>query len=227
MKINKTILQVHNLERMEDFYCRTLGFKLLKKSSNFFEIEVGASKLSFELASPYQQKQYHFAFNIPNNLFEKAKSWVQTHTSLLTHRGEDEIFFESINAHSVYFYDPEENIVELIARHTLNLSRIVETFSSKAIIDIGEMNLTTDNVLGVGQTLNEIGIPVRHNAALNESSLNFIGENEDGTHILLGPSGRNWFFSTKEAKVSPIVIEVNEQLRLKVDTKGNFNYEMI
>ncbi|MFL0505145.1 VOC family protein [Ureibacillus sp. 179-F W5.1 NHS] len=59
MKINKTILYIHNLEQMINFYGEKLGFPILEKSPKGFQIAVGNSILAFELISPtiYKQKQ--------------------------------------------------------------------------------------------------------------------------------------------------------------------------
>lgn len=227
MKINKTILYIHNLEQMINFYGEKLGFPILEKSPKGFQIAVGNSILAFELISPTIYKQYHFAFNIPSNLFDLAKGWIQKYTPLLTNQGEDEVFFQNINAHSLYFYDPEENVVEFIARHDINPKVEVDTFSVHTIIDIGEMNLTTDDLMYVGKQLITIDIPVRNNEKLDETSLNFMGEADDGVHLLLGPSKRNWFFSTKDAIVSPIVIEINDNIKLGIDINGHFKWEKI
>ena len=226
MKITKAFLYVDNIERTKNFYVETLGFNKLSETTTSFEIQVGSSIIGFELDPLYESKQYHFAFNIPENLFIEAKEWIKRHTSLLIHREKDEIFFESINAHSVYFYDSEENVVELIARHALNPAKNVQHFTAQDILDIAEMNLTTNNLLEAGEKLKEIGVSERHHLPLDKSGLNFLGEPGDGTHILLGPNGRNWFFSPKEAVTSPIMIELNNQYRLQLDTKGILHYEM-
>jgi len=66
------------------------------------EIKIGNSILAFESASPKEQKQYHLAFNIPSNLFKKAKEWIKLYTSLLVEDDSDEVYFETIDAHSLY-----------------------------------------------------------------------------------------------------------------------------
>lgn len=105
--------------------------------------------------------QYHFAFTIPSNQFKKVKQWVQTKIGLLQEDGEDEVYFERSHAHSVYFLDPCENIVELIAHHGVSPSSHIIPFSSNMTLNISEMNLTTDDVLAVCESL--LGMPVRHN----------------------------------------------------------------
>ena len=227
MKINKVTLYAHDLERMESFYCTQLGFEKLQKPSSGLEIKIGESILAFELAAANEKKQYHFAFNIPTNLFKEAKQWIQLHTPLLINEGQDEVYFESIHAHSLYFYDPEENVVELIARHSLNPEVHVDQFSTEVILDIGEINLTSDTILDVGEKLMALGIPVRQNEKLNEASLNFMGDSNDAAYILLGPAKRNWYFSSKEAVISRLKIEVNDQLQLIIDNNGIFHFQQI
>jgi hypothetical protein len=58
----------------------------------------------------------HFTFNIPHNQLDAAISWLQQFTSLLPVPGNGHIAtFESWNAHAVYFYDNNGNLLELIA----------------------------------------------------------------------------------------------------------------
>ena len=128
MIINKVTLYTHDLAAIEDFYCIKLGFQILKKSTTVLEIKIGNSVLAFELASPKEHKQYHLAFNIPSNLFQEAKEWIKFYTSLLVEDDEDEVYFETIDAHSLYFYDPDENVIELIARHSVNPELHVKQF---------------------------------------------------------------------------------------------------
>ncbi|MFC7686538.1 VOC family protein [Ureibacillus sp. GCM10028918] len=227
MKINKVTLYAHDLDGMERFYCIKLGFQRLVKSTTGLEIKIGESVLAFKLALPTEQKQYHFAFNIPSNLFKEAKEWIQRHTSLLKDKGQDEVYFESIDAHSFYFYDPEGNVVELIARQSINPIVHADQFTADEILSIGEINLTTDDLLGVGQKLLTLEIPVLNNAKLDETSLNFMGQWNSNAYILLGPAKRNWYFSTKNAVVSRISIVVNDQLHLSIDKNGIFHYQKI
>ncbi|WP_114571586.1 VOC family protein [Exiguobacterium flavidum] len=227
MKITKATLYTDNIEQMKQFYLKTLGFSQVSETDRSFAIQAGASVLEFELDPLRTPKQYHYAFNIPGNLFIEAKKWIKNHISLLLHEEEDEIFFENTNSHSVYFYDSDENVVELIARHAVNPTRPSSLFVARDILDIGEMNLTTDDVLGVGEKLEEIGVFQRYGSPLKGDSLNFLGEPQDGTHILLGPAGRNWLFSKKDAITSPIMIELNHQHRIQVDSSGKMQHELL
>lgn len=227
MNITKAVLHTSNIGEMKLFYIQTLGFEIVSETEASFSVRVGSSILEFERDFLNIPKQYHFAFNIPGNLFPEAKDWIKARTPLLTHDNEDEIFFESSNAHSLYFYDPDENVVELIARHAVNPHKSVQFFTAQDMLNIAEMSLTTDEVLYVGEKLEEIGVFQRHRLALKESMLNFLGEPQDGTHILLGPAGRNWLFSTKDAIVSPIAIEINDKNRIRIDVNGTLHLELL
>lgn len=225
MYINKAILSTKRLLEMKNFYSEILGFSLVSSAATSFEVQIGTSILSFIQSESMEESHYHFAFNIPSNLFKEAKEWVQTKVDLLEEDGADEIFFEWSNAHSFYFLDPCENVVELIAQHDLLNSSKVVPFCSQLILNISEMNITTDNILHVGETLKQLGIPVRHNARLEENSLNFIGEHKDGTFLLLGPRDRTWYFSSKKAIVSPVTLELNNHLKLILDSDGQLTAE--
>lgn len=112
----------------------------------------------FQEAVTEQERQYHFAINIPANRFKEAKEWIMSRVPLLTEDGEDEIYFEGIDASSLYFYDADENIVELIARHSINPESNIESFSSNEFLGIGEMSLTVEDPSLVAQELETIGV---------------------------------------------------------------------
>jgi len=224
MKISKVTLYVHDLSRMENFYCSKLGFKMLQKTPTSFAIKIGESILAFEETHPEEQKQYHFAFNIPSNLFQEAKNWLGAYAPLLKDNGQDEVYFERIDAHSFYFYDPEENVVELIAR-SINPEIDADSFTAEAIQSIGEINLTVDDLLNVGEQLKTLGIPVRNNERLVETSLNFMGDSRGDAYLLLGPKKRKWYFSEKDAVVSRIQIIIDDKLQLNIEEDGKFHYK--
>ena len=223
MHIKKAILNTNQLIKMQEFYCEKLGFTLISSTTTSFEVQIGTSILSFIQSEKMEETQYHFAFNIPSNLFKKAKEWVRAKVKLLEEDGEDEIFFEWHNSHSFYFLDPSENVVELIAQHDVSPKSNEQQFSSDLIFNIAEMNITTDDLLLVGESLIQLGIPVRNNEQLDEKSLNFMGEKEDGTFLLLGPSDRTWYFSSKKAIVSPVKLELSDYLTLMLDCEGHLS----
>jgi len=220
MQISKVKLYIYDIHKMMDFYCRTLGFKLLEEAEHFFEIAAGESIIRFEYIHSSVEKQYHFAFNIPSNLFQQAKKWAQKNVGILSVEEQDEVYFKSLDAYSCYFYDPEDNVVEFIARQEKNPKVNTNVFSIDHVINIAEINLTTDAILSVADCLKGYGITPLKGGEIRTDALTFMGEN--GVNILLGPSERIWYFSTKKAIVSPIVIEVNHQLELCLNVDGEF-----
>ena len=225
MKITAATLWTNDVKPMQDFYTGTLGFPLIEETATAFTLQIGTSQLRFELDTTEQPKQYHFAFNVPGDAFQLAKNWLQQRVPLLIEDGEDEIFFENINAHSVYFYDADENVVELIARHDVNPNKALETFTVSDILDIGEMNVTTPDVAGVGASFAELGVFHRYHQPINVDFLNFLGAPEDGTHLLLGREDRTWLFSPKPAITSPLVLELDGNLHVRLDADGMLHHE--
>lgn len=227
MFINKATLITKQLEEMRVFYSELLDLPLISSSDTSFAVQIGTSILSFIQSDSMEETQYHFAFNIPSNQFKEAKQWAQTKVDLLKEDGEDEVYFKRSNAHSLYFLDPCENVVELIAHHDVSPSSNEEYFTSDMLLNIGEMNITTEDVLYVGEKLRQLGMPVRHSKQLEKNSLNFIGEHKDGTFLLLGPSDRTWYFSSKKAIISPITLELSNHLKLIVDSEGQLTAEKL
>ncbi|WP_155591669.1 VOC family protein [Lysinibacillus cavernae] len=221
MQITKAKLFIHDMKEMQEFYCNQLGFTLLEKTDDYFTIAVGESAMTFERVPSSINKQYHFALNIPSNLFQQAKIWAKERVGLLESEGQDEVYFEFLKAYSCYFYDPEGNILELIARQEVNQQHHhTAIFSIEHVLHIGEINLTTDEISTVAKQLNEYAIKPIENKELQPDALNFLGNYEDGANILLGPSKRLWYFSDKKAIISPICIEIDEVLQIIMDEKG-------
>ncbi|WP_337980754.1 VOC family protein [Lysinibacillus sp. JNUCC-52] len=222
MKISEVKLNVHDLHKMKEFYCDKLGFELLEQAEHFFEIAAGESNILFERIDSTIDKQYHFAFNIPSNLFQQAKKWVQERVEILRADEQDEVYFEFLDAYACYFYDPEDNIIEFIARQGINPKVSTNAFSIQHVLNIAEINLTTDAILTVAERLKEYGITPLKDEEIRTDALTFMGNYEDGVHLLIGPSERMWYFSTKKAIVSPIEIRVDDHLQLCVSVNGEF-----
>ncbi|MED4651117.1 VOC family protein [Bacillus pseudomycoides] len=219
MLISRVTLYSNALEEMKDFYLNKLDFQLLHSSEMSFSIQVGESELEFRKNNLNSKPFYHFAFNIPSNQFSEAKEWAKKKVVLNVEDGEDEVYFSRSNAHSFYFMDPAGNIVEFISRHTTS-PESNEPFSVHSILNVSEMSMTTDQVLAVGNQLIEYGISVRDGEALSDG-FHFMGEN--GVYLLLGPSGRRWFFSELDAAVHPLLIEIDSEKQIEINRQGECN----
>ena len=221
MEIKLLTLQTHKLEIMKEFYARHLGFSICEERPNRFQLQVGTSMLEFTNESIAGEPYYHFAFNIPANQFQEAKEWLKEKTSLLLEDGEDEADFSFWPAHACYFEDPAGNIVELIARYNVN-SISESPFSVNTILNISEIGLIVKDAPTVGEQFKDINIYERDNDPINNTSLNFMQENNNGVFILLTSIGRRWLFSEKKSEIFPMIITLDKQLVIGVDVEHEF-----
>ncbi|TDF92777.1 VOC family protein [Paenibacillus piri] len=146
MKIKELTLMTRQLEAMKSFYGSLLGLELLEDRPSYLSFRAGESVLTFQNGSPGENPFYHIAFTIPTNKFVEAKRWVsELGIPLFSKEGQDEFAFENWNATSLYFYDPNGNLIEFIAHHTLD-NATNEAFGPKLLLRISEIGLPVDNV---------------------------------------------------------------------------------
>lgn len=134
------------LEEMRRFYGTLLGLPIHAETKNSLTIRFGSTLIEFVDVPKTQEPFYHFAFNIPENKFASAKEWLGQRCPLLrdNETDADELFFKKWNAHAVYFQDPNGNIGELIARHTLP-STAKGGFGVNDILYASEIGLVSPN----------------------------------------------------------------------------------
>lgn len=227
MRITEATLYTNRLDEMKRFYVEKLGLSVVDENSTRFQIELGEDTLIFQEAITEQERQYHFAINIPANRFKEAKEWIMSRVPLLTADGEDEIYFEGIDASSLYFYDADENVIELIARHSINPESNIESFSSNEFLGIGEMSLTVEDPSLVATALETIGVRRRDGNSIDPRHLNFMGPPNHDTYMLLVPRGRVWLFSPKLSIPSPIQMVLDQQYIVEMDEKLEFHIHSI
>ena len=227
MRITEATLYTNRLDEMKRFYVEKLGLSVVDENSTRFQIELGEDTLIFQEAITEHERQYHFAINIPANRFKEAKEWIMSRVPLLTEEGEDEIYFEGIDASSLYFYDADENVIELIARHSINPESNIESFSSNEFLGIGEMSLTVEDPSLVAQALETIGVRRRDGNSIDPRHLNFMGPPNHDTYMLLVPRGRVWLFSPKLSIPSPVQMVLDQQYIVEMDEKLEFHIHSI
>ena len=188
MNITRVELLASNLSLQEEFYENILELAT-KRSSIGLEVKAGKTDLLFIQAPADFDGAYHFAFNIPENHFDAAKSWISARIPLLREEsGKDEFHSESWNSDSVYFKDAAENVLEFIARH--NLKNAVEAdFDGKQILNISEIGLPSEDVIGFANELGvKLGLPV-FNQEPNET---FTPLGDDNGLFILPIKNRIW-----------------------------------
>lgn len=172
------------LGEMYWFYHDTLGL-LVRQEAAQIDVYVGTTLLRIRSG---QGAKYHFAFNIPENQIEDARRWVQARAELGNNGEIAE--FASWNAHAVYFFDPAGNILELIARHTLD-NASDRAFSPGGLLCVSEVGLVVDEVTSSASSLREgLGLPPY--GAQGES---FSAIGSEHALFVIVPTGRVWFGS--------------------------------
>lgn len=152
------------LSQLKGFYGDLLALEILKAGSGELTIKAGETRLTFvrvhrpDDAAPF----YHFAFNIPENKLLAAREWQLRRTPLIPPYANlrdpqypgDIVHFANWNAHSVFFWDPAGNLLELIARHDLN-NAAKGPFGSSDILYVSEIALIADDVPTLARDLTE------------------------------------------------------------------------
>lgn len=141
------------LPAMRAFYADSLGLPVEERPGELI-VTAGASRLTFRPAGPGQPGAfYHFAFNVPENKIAAARAWQLERTPLIapweTLRDprfpDDVVHFRHWDAHSVFFWDPAGNLLEHIARHTLD-NAAEGPFTSADLLCASEIGLIVDDV---------------------------------------------------------------------------------
>jgi len=192
MKITELNLLTDDLSAQRRFYMEVLRLPGAM-SGHTLSLQAGSSKLSFKRTTDGSSGIYHFAFNIPENRFEEAKAWTSRRVPLIkSATGEDSFYFETWNAHSVYFRDPANNILEFIARHNL-MNGSERPFDEQSILCISEIGIAADDVKGTVQLLGT-GLNAGVYDGAGSDTFTAVGD-EDGLFIVV-KRGRIWFPDT-------------------------------
>lgn len=224
MIINELKLKTNQLAVLKNFYGELLGFSCKEIGDKQLMIPIGESKLIFEQTLAYGDPYYHVAINIPQNQFQEAKKWIKQYVSLQVEDGEDEVFFQELQAHSLYFLDPAGNIMEFIARHDLPNDRFA-AFTAEACLGISEIGIPTEHINDTAVKLIRYDIPVRNNQEIIDNMLNFMGK--DGVYLIVAPLGRRWIFSDLISKPFPLQVIVDDKFEIALDDNGRISIETV
>jgi catechol-2,3-dioxygenase len=198
-----------NISEMKSFYAQTLGFPLVEDSDQAFVIRAGETLVRFyQSVEKEVTPNYHFAFAIPENKYAEARKMFEERVPLVLFAKEDgsqssEVQFVSWNAHSFYFVDPDQNIVEMIARHDLH-NQQTEAFSIEQVICVDEVGMPIKEVsAGIAFMEKELGLK-----PWKEPTEKFapIGDQE-GLFILV-EEGRIWFATDRASSQVPISLTI-------------------
>jgi len=201
-------LLTEELDRLKRYYVLDLGLPLLAESQDSFTVKAGQSTLAFEQTSDRGQRPfYHFAFDIPENKIDEAVSWLNgrgVHLNLLPNNSH-RIYSKSWHATSIYFYDPAENIVELIARHSL-ANKTDAPFSAEHLLNISEIGLAVKDVPRAMKLL-QTNLLIE---GYKDHYETFAAVGDEEGLLILSACRRVWLGSNKQAAIFPTEITISE-----------------
>jgi catechol 2,3-dioxygenase-like lactoylglutathione lyase family enzyme len=143
MTIKHLTIYTSRLQEQVEFYQHILGLTLRNTSENSVDFKIGHTILT--LCKESSATPYHFAINIPSNKDIEALHWLRQRVGILRDNENELINFENWNAKSIYFYDADKNIVELISRKNLKIETN-ESFDQNQFLGISEIGLSVQNV---------------------------------------------------------------------------------
>lgn len=207
MIIEELKLYTSHPQEQWGFYTGALGMEGQKTDSRSFSLRAGTTRLAFEYreGNPY----YHFAFNIPPYQYKQALQWLKERAPILRDGDTELIGFSNWNAYAMYFQDPAGNIVEFIARRSLEYPQI-EPFSASGILSVSEIGLPVRTV--------RAGFELLH----RQSGLPFYSGNYDnfcaagdphGLFIIVDPRNKEWYPTNMPARSFPLELTFREQGR--------------
>ena len=210
MRILALDLLTDHLDNTKQFYKEILGLKIHSSNEGLISFSLGRSTLTFH-QSAGEKPVYHFAFNIPHNQFQAAVDWAVKRLELILIEPTGYVAdFKSWNARAFYFYDNNQNIVEMIARYDLP-DASDKPFDGSSIYSISEIGAVVDDPLAFAETL-------RHRHSLSYFSKqqpmkDFMAIGDDEGLFIIVPPKRTWYpTSTPSSKhYTRVHIEVNDQ----------------
>jgi len=211
VKISQIQIKTNDIKRTRTFYQSVLDLFILKNDQNSVMIRVGDSVLKFVEDSQFNSI-YHIAFNIPKNQLEEAIKWCKNKVDLISIEDKNVItHFENWNAHAVYFYDNNGNLLEFIARHDLDNEQGGK-FTGASILNISEIGIVTENPLELGNKLIAEHQLYFFSKNANSEVFSAIGDDE-GLLILVRPN-RNWYptQTLSESNPTEVTLENKESI---------------
>lgn len=208
MEIQKVSYRTAAFESVREFYVERFGLPVVEETADRFVVEVGESAVEFVRtdeadADPF----YHFTWDVPENRFEEAKTWLAERTDLLeSPEGDDEVYFEALDFHSAYFFDPAGNLGEFAARHSLDTASD-EPFDATELVRVSEVGMPVEDVVEDVETLESDTVVDRH-PQLGEINPDVSPVGNDEGMFPVIRTGKEWFMTDEPAEVHPITVEL-------------------
>ncbi|MFJ3959053.1 VOC family protein [Arthrobacter sp. NPDC090010] len=206
MQITSVTFDTTDITRAEAFYGELLGLPVQRRDGEL-AIRIGGSRLLLR-EGPVGPGAQHLAFRIPRRQLGEAKAWISERTPLLRATdGSDE--FEGParwNARSVYFDDPDGNILEFIIHRDIPDDQD-HPFSSEDILGISEVGIPVHDVSGGATQLESaFGLP-----RFGDDSATFLPVGTPGGLLILTKPGRAWFPTDRSNAIPSLDVEIRAE----------------
>lgn len=204
MIIKELKIYTQNLSSQIDFYFHKIGLDCLEESDQQVVFQVGKTKL--RLVKSERSHPYHFAINIPCNQEKEALRWLKERVEILKDGNNEIQPFDSWNARAIYFYDPDQNIVEFIARKNLG-NESQEEFGAHPLIEISEIGMPVNDIATAFKALRQLSDIEKYDGSLERFCA--IGD-ENGLFICINKQLKAWFPTGDPAHSSAFEIKFQE-----------------
>jgi catechol-2,3-dioxygenase len=205
MQIRELKIYSSNHSWQIEFYSKTLGLVLIHQTENVAQFKIGKSRLV--LMKSARSQPYHLAINIPSNRLKEALAWLKLRVDILKSDGNEIQDFSPWDAQSVYFYDQDKNIVELIARKHLN-NENQAPFDADSFLEISEIGLPVNDLEATYNALRDIVDIQIYDG--NFERFCAIGD-ERGLFICIDKTAKTWFPTGDKACSSDFEIKFEEK----------------
>ena len=207
MQIKELILFTANLTNQIFFYEKVLQLTVAERNLKSCSFCIGDSILT--LIARNNHIPYHFAINIPSYQEKEALHWLKSRVEILKDEENEIQNFEFWQAKALYFYDADKNIVELIARRTLDYQTTIP-FSTSSLLAISEIGLPTSDINPIYQVINtKTKMPI-YSGDTNRFCA--IG-NDNGLFIIINKQKKeNWYPTHDKAEAADfqLIFETNK-----------------
>ncbi len=200
MNIQQLTIYSSQLHDQIEFYTSILGLKSISQSEKKASFQIGSSVLN--IVSREQSTPYHFAINIPSNKEKEALSWLKQRVNILKDDDIELHDFDFWNAKAMYFYDADQNIVELIARKNLE-NGTEQPFEESHLLSISEIGLVSQNIEEKVKRLQALyNLP---SFSGNYERMMAIGD-DNGLFICINRNNKTWFPTGDKAFISDFML---------------------
>ena len=158
MRIKEIHLLTPRLEAIKTFYSQQLGLEIIRETQNSITFLSGSNSITFT-KTDQKTYPYHFAFNIPSGSVRECYAFFHDKLDFIPNVEDENLQppvydFSGWKAEALYFFDPDQNILEFIARNPIE-QKLEGTFGFKDVLYISEMGIVNDGCFDYAKGIKE------------------------------------------------------------------------